>query len=684
MQICKHTIRHFPKRIQAGINWTQVGGLRIYIYFMLFRILANQNTFSLMQKKIIYILFLGMAFLLIYCNRPAERAVDGATEYLNLNDTVDYIGMQTCRSCHQNVYETYIHTGMGQSFDHATKTKSAAKFDKHAIVYDPDSDFYYKPYWEDSTLYIKEFRLENGDTTHSRTEQISYVIGSGQHTNSHLIDENGYVYQAPITFYTQDGKWDMAPGFEGGANSRFSRIIATECMTCHNHLPDHVAGSENKYKAVPRGIECERCHGPGELHVKEKLAGNIIDTSKYVDYSIVNPANLPVELEVDICQRCHLQGTAVLNEDKTFFDFRPGMKLNEVMNVFLPRYTNAHDKFIMASQADRMRLSKCFTIGKLSCTTCHNPHYSIKATAVENYNNACMDCHQKAEETLCTAPQAERVAVQDNCVSCHMPKSGSIDIPHVRITDHFIGKPVEETEKNEIARFIGLECLTKENPSPLEMARGYIALYEKFVPEAQMLDSAGYYLQQDQSAGEERFRTQVHYYFTKKQYPPILSIAADKTPASQTDAWTAYRIGEAYAKSNQIDRALGFYQKAVELSPYNLDFQNKLGTAYLQQQDLAKARQTFEFILSENSKQVPALNNIGYIYLLEGKTEQAYPYFDKALALDPDYELAMLNKVGYLVFKKEYATAKKWLNKILKKNPDNQKAKQMLGQLNAL
>ncbi len=624
-----------------------------------------------------------MAFLLVYCNTPTRQIAERNT-YLNLNDTVDYVGMQTCRSCHQDIYETYIHTGMGQSFDHATKEKSAARFDRHALVYDPDSDFYYKPFWKDNILYIKEFRLENGDTTHSRTEQISYVIGSGQHTNSHLINENGYVYQAPITFYTQDGKWDMAPGFEGGANSRFSRIIATECMTCHNHLPDHVAGSENKYKAVPRGIECERCHGAGELHVREKLAGNTVDTSQYIDYSIVNPAKLPVELEMDICQRCHLQGTAVLNEGKDFFDFRPGMKLNEVMNVFLPRYTNAHDKFIMASQADRMRLSKCFTVGKMSCTSCHNPHKSIEATTTETYNNACKNCHQKTDQELCSAPQAERIAKQDNCVDCHMPKSGSIDIPHVRITDHAIGVPVTEKEKDDIARFIGLECLTNENPSALDMARGYIALYEKFVPEAHILDSAGVFLQKSNAPVSEKFNTLVHYHFTKENYNDILAYAKNTKPDNLPDAWTAYRIGEAHSRMENVDKSLIFLKKAVELRPFNLDFNNKLGTAYLQKQDLKNAKKIFNFILSENKKQPVALNNLGYIFLLEGKAGQANQYFDKALALDPDYELAMLNKVAYLAYKKEYEEAEEWLKRIAKKFPDNQKAKDMLKQLNAI
>src|SRR5690606_33173902 len=110
-----------------------------------------------------------------------------------------------------------------------------------------------------------------------------------------------YLFQAPITFYTQKGKWDMAPGFENGASSRFSRVIETECVTCHNAYPEFIEGSRNKYAQILHGIDCERCHGPGSLHVQEKSRGHIVDTSKSPDYTIVNPRRLSVELQNDVC-----------------------------------------------------------------------------------------------------------------------------------------------------------------------------------------------------------------------------------------------------------------------------------------------------------------------------------------------------------------------------------------------
>ncbi|MCX6297001.1 MAG: multiheme c-type cytochrome, partial [Bacteroidetes bacterium] len=344
--------------------------------------------------------------------------------------------------------------------------KSSAKFSEHTTIYDKFKDFYYHPFWDNDSLKIMEFRLQGKDTIYKRTEKVDYIIGSGQHTNSHINNTNGYLHQMPMTYYTQKGTWDFPPGFENGFNTRFSRKIGLECMSCHNSLPDFVEGSENKFNSLPEGISCERCHGPGSIHVQQRSSGTIIDTSKYIDYSIVNPAKLPIDLQFDVCQRCHLQGNSVLKEGRSFFDFKPGLKLSDYITTFLPRYKNADNEFIMASHADRLKQSKCFknTInaqsnstslrpGKnsLTCITCHNPHVSVKFAGKDVFNNACKNCHNTGTKNgLCSEKLIIREKVLDNCVSCHMPNSGSIDIPHVSVHDHYIRKPIKKEEVKKI------------------------------------------------------------------------------------------------------------------------------------------------------------------------------------------------------------------------------------------
>ncbi len=596
-------------------------------------------------------------------------------KFKNLSDSVSYVGIETCVSCHKDIYDSYINTGMGQSFGLATKEKSNGIFDEHAIVYDAELDYYYKPYFQDSLMYIMEYRLENGDTVHKRIEKISYIIGSGHHTNSHLIYRNGYMFQAPITFYTQEKKWDLAPGFEKGLSSRFSRIIANECLTCHNHYPEPIAGSLNKYKKMPEGIECERCHGPGSIHVKEKLKGIIVDTSRFADYSIVNPRHLPIDRQMDLCQRCHLQGVAVLNPGKSFYDFKPGMKLSEIMQVFLPRFTNSHEKFLMASQADRLRLSPCFLESKdLSCISCHNPHHDVKSKEKNSYNQSCQGCHSKGSESRCAANPKMIQKENNDCVSCHMPKTGSIDIPHVTITDHNISKQVnkygKKVEKAEMARFLGIECLTEKNVDPIVMAEGYLALYDKFMKDPLVLDSAAFYLAKVKNKDLRYTQAQFHYLFSAAQYSYLYQRAMSHEPAYYKDGWTLYRIGETCIQMDKSVEAIPFLEAAVRFEPFQLDFQEKLGFAYMKTVQIEKAKKVFDFILSEDPKRTLVLNNLGNIFLNERNLSKAAYYIEKALSLDPDYEPAIRNKVILLSIQMKKKEAKIILEKYIKRKPD--------------
>ncbi len=618
-----------------------------------------------------------------YCSSPSEptSASTNVSAWHNVYDTtIQYVGMETCRSCHAEVYNTYIQTGMGQSFDHATKQKSAADF-THAPIYDKDLDFYYKPYWQSDSLYIKEYRITDGDTSHLLVQKIDYIVGSGQHTNSHIFSKNGYLYQAPVTFYTQKKQWDLAPGFEKGSSSRFTRLIESECMTCHNGYPDFVKTSQNKYVSLKTGIDCERCHGPGALHVKEKMAGNIVDTSKGPDYTIVNPRRLSTELQNNICQRCHLQGIAVLNDGKTFFDFRPGMHLSEVMNVFMPQYEGGEDKMIMASHVERMKKSDCYvSSGKMSCITCHNPHVSVKFTPKTQYINACNNCHGAGKQQ-CTEKETVRNAKNNDCITCHMPRNGSIDIPHVAVTDHYIRKrPIDAATKSKITAFLGMQSFNNDNPDAITTARAFMEFYERYNPNKGLIDSALKYLNKEQTreANEKQNRDYIRAYFLLNDYTKVLQYASALQPENITDAWACYRIGEAYTNTQQATKALPWYKQAVTVWPHSLDFQNKYANCLLTLKQTKHAQEVFMYILSENADHLSANVNLGYIYMQQGNKTMSYNYLMRALQLNPDYEQTLINLAVWHHNNGNDGNAKKHLQHLLKKLPQNEQAKAML------
>lgn len=677
---------------------------------MLHRTIINTNTIRL-------IFIFSLCSILFFANwfcSPQQKTVESIKTYASLIDSTQYVGMKTCRLCHQSIYDTYIETGMGKSFDVASHKKSSARFDQHALVYDKFRDFYYQPFWDGDSLKFMEFRLEGRDTVHKRIETINYIVGSGQHTNSHIFNTNDFLNQAPMTFYTQKGKWDLPPGFENSHNSRFNRLIGLECMTCHNGYPKFELGSENKFTEIKNGIDCERCHGPGSEHVKERSTGSKVDTTNEIDYSIVNPSKLPIDLQLDVCQRCHIQGNAVLNEGKSFFDFKPGMHLSDVMNVFMPVFKGSEEEHIMASHAERLKLSKCYVEtmkraekqndannlalkpykNALTCVTCHNPHVSRLVTDKKVFIDKCNSCHQTGKDHLCSEQESIRAKANFNCIQCHMPENGTTDIPHVNVHDHRIAVNISTVQINKVKTFIGINCINNPSPSGLTKAKAFIAYYEKFGYEISVLDSALHYISLNSTNDlNTNFKIAVHLFYLKTDYNKVIKIATEanaivklnKQTYDNYDAWTSYRIGESYHNTGDDKNALPYFKNAYQLTPGYNEFANKYATNLLILNNKAEAKTVLEKLVNDHPNYVQGLSNLGFYYLsVESNAQKAEALYNRAIALDPDYEQALLNKAGLFLSTNRKPAAVKLLTKILKRNPKNEQAKMILQQLNAI
>ncbi len=647
-----------------------------------------------MRKAISIQFFIGLlfiAFFNLYCNSEEEFAE--SSPYLNHHDSVQYVGKESCRACHQSIYESFAQTGMGQSFGRATRAKSAANFHQLKPVYDTALNFYYLPQWIGDSMYVLEFRLRGKDTIYKRLERVDYIIGSGQHTNSHLTSINGFIYQLPLTYYTQQKRWDLPPGFENGRNVRFSRAIEFECMSCHNAMPELELGSTNRFTKIPDGIDCERCHGPGEVHVADKLKGNVIDTSKFIDYTIVNPRKLPWERQIDICQRCHLQGNAVLQPGKSFADFKPGMDLGKIMQVFMPKYKGAEDEFIMASHAQRLQQSACF-IGsnkqakqadaklgfntlQLTCITCHNPHVSVKVTGKQTFNNACLKCHNS---NTCEETMPERLAVSDNCVACHMPQSGSVDIPHVTVHDHKIKIPIKQKQLSKIKEFAGLYCVNQQENSVLSKAIASLNYYEKFEGESAILDTANYWIQNLEDLPKQR-NVKIHLFYLQSNWAGIVEQAKALDLNKELDAWTCYRVGQAYQNLGRFQDAQIGFERALFLASSNIDFINKIAVLQIQQGQFSMAKLSFEKSLGLQPKQAEALVNYGFSLANLNQIDLAFAAYKKALQLDPDFQQAWLNLASLHLLKNNKTEAILALKKVLQLNPKQAEVKALLNQL---
>lgn len=610
--------------------------------------------------------------------------------WLNHHDSVVYTGKEACRDCHFQNYTSYLRTGMGRSFGRAKPEKSDAVFHPDSVIYDSFTNLFYHPFWADTVMMVREFRLDGRDTVYQRTERVDYVIGSGHHTNSHIFLVNGYAFQIPFTWYTQQQLFDLPPGFENGHNQRFSRYLGLECISCHNGLPALVAGSQNKYDHMPLGIDCERCHGPGSLHVKRTKAGILVDTSKTADLSIVNPRRLSKQLQNDLCARCHLQGTMVLREGRSFYDFRPGMALTDIMDVFMPAYEGGPPTLIMASHIERMMESACYlrTDGDLSCIQCHNPHISVAETPAETFNAVCVGCHKDSAEEDHRSELA-RSKPLENCVTCHMIKRDSRDIPHVKITDHRISLP--DADLSLPLRFKGLVAVNNRQTDAFTKAKGYLREYETYYANPVYLDSARYYLSPHTGeTSRAHFKAFVQYFFLTENHGAIRHLVRSNglgevlgrfltvQDFDNEDAWAAYRIGQAFESDKDLDNAALFYRKATSLAPYHAEMMNKLGSLLVKTDSIAEARRIFSGVVNEHPRNDRAWVNLGYCEGKLNKPVQAFKSFEMALRLNPDNVQALINLAGLYVGRREFDLANELALRAAKLEPDNPQLKELM------
>ena len=71
-----------------------------------------------------------------------------------------------------------------------------------------------------------------------------------------------------------EDRWDISPGYgEVVQQPNFERAIHPDCLFCHTNRVRPVTGTLNRYEPPifeGHAIGCERCHGPGALHVEPR------------------------------------------------------------------------------------------------------------------------------------------------------------------------------------------------------------------------------------------------------------------------------------------------------------------------------------------------------------------------------------------------------------------------------
>jgi predicted CXXCH cytochrome family protein len=441
-------------------------------------------------------------------------------------------------------------------------------------------------------------------------------------------------------------------------------------MFCHNAYPQIPKADEEPdalpqfVQPLPEGIDCQRCHGPGENHIE--AAAKTGAKPEEVRAAIVNPKRLGPDRELEVCMQCHLQTSALsLPHSLQRFDSGPfSYVAGQPMGTFRFTFDRAGgegDRFEIAHTAYRLRESQCFlkSAGKLVCTTCHDPHKTpAPATAAQHYNAICRNCHAATELTRNAAASLHTASA--DCIGCHMPKRRTDDVVHVVMTDHLIQR------RPPPGNLVADKPEVRETPATAY--HGEVVPYYPAKPGAN-----------DEEAALYTAVAQIHDGSNLQPGLTRLTALLDQYHPKQPAFYTALANG--LRGAGQLPKAMPYFEEAAKLAPSSPVVLRDLGSAQMESGQLSAAEATLRHVTELRADDAEAWGLLGQVLLMEDKPAEGKADFAKSFAIDPDVPDLHSALATFLLKEGDATGAGKEIREALRIRPGNARTEANLASL---
>ena len=354
-------------------------------------------------KLVLFVRSIGLTTL-------KERAEQNSTAA-----SAHYVGSAACQKCHAEIYASWKKTPMAN------------------VVRDPR---------EHPDAIIPNLSTNNVSPKFTK-DQIALVYGS--------IWKQRYFTKIGDDYFPEPAQWDVinkkwlkyfVP--KGGdwwepfyPPDNMKRPTGPTCDGCHS-----VDYNIQTKQVTEWNVGCERCHGPGSIHVDHATRENIL-----------NPGRMDYVSASDTCIQCHSQGRPRSNPiEGKYYDwpvgYRVGLNLRDYWQLEDHKLGDLTFTHFPDGTAHKNRMQGNDFVQSLmyrsgvTCFDCHDAHGTRNYAQLRKpVNEICLDCHGAGsrngprEATLGKHTHHKDGSPGSACASCHMPKVEA-EIPGVFVRAH--------------------------------------------------------------------------------------------------------------------------------------------------------------------------------------------------------------------------------------------------------
>ena len=311
-----------------------------------------------------------------------------------------FVGSASCRSCHTKEYDGWKQTRMAN------------------VIRSPK---------EHPEAVLGDFSKPNPLVTFT-LDQVDFVYGSRYKQRYFTkIGDDYYIFPAQwdvakkkwLPYHTEKGT-DWWTAFYPDSNMQ--RPTGPLCDGCHS-----VNYNIDTHTVTEWNVGCEKCHGPGSLHVAHPTRDNI-----------VNPARLTPVAANDTCIQCHSQGRPLTSPiNGKYYDwpvgYIPGKRLADYWRLedLKPGVTDFYQFADLTAHKNRMQgndfAESVMYHRDVRCFDCHQVHSPQNQSNLIAVGNAlCLNCHTPDNPAGLkgTVPEHTHHAANSpgsQCTACHMP-----------------------------------------------------------------------------------------------------------------------------------------------------------------------------------------------------------------------------------------------------------------------